>query len=634
MPVVMGTAGHIDHGKTSLVLALTGVDCDRLVEEKRRGITIELGFAYLDLPDGSRLGVVDVPGHERFVKNMVAGAQGIDFVLLTVAADEGVMPQTREHVEVCTLLGVPQGLVALTKADMVDEELLELAAEDVREELVGTFLDGAPIIPVSSRTGEGVEEVRAAVLETASDVAEVKRTDLARLPVDRVFTLRGHGTVVTGALIGGELRLGEDVEVSPGGLASKVRGIQSHGDSLEKIEAGRRTALNLQGLEVEDLQRGDVVCRPGTLFPSQVLDLELACLSSSPRPLRHRREIHLHHGSRELLARIHLLDRDQLEPGETGLAQARYANPIPAVRGDRVVLRGFSPLRTVAGGRVLSPLGADERRKADRLARLQALQKADARETVLIQLQAAGSAGLDMRRLITLSGENSRDLAAIMDDLSNRGRVLRFDAEAGRYAHIEAVEAMERRLADFVREYHETNPARPGPGRGELAQAAGPRTPPKLLQAVLNRLLKRGELEQAREAYRVPGFEPSAVGDAAALREAVLSAYQEGGWTPPMVKEVLAKTSAKPAEAAEVLRLLAQQGELVKIKEDLFFSRQAWEEIRAKVAEYFAEHEEMAPGDFRDLTSLSRKYAIPLLEHLDKERVTVRVGDKRLARKR
>ncbi|MDK2955526.1 MAG: selenocysteine-specific elongation factor [Desulfovibrionales bacterium] len=634
MPVVMGTAGHIDHGKTSLVRALTGVDCDRLAEEKRRGITIELGFAYLDAPDGSRLGIVDVPGHERFVKNMVAGAQGIDFVLLTVAADEGVMPQTREHVEICGLLGVPKGLVALTKSDMVDAELLELATEDVREELAGTFLDGAPIIPVSSRTGQGLEDVRQALFDIAANVAQAKRSDLFRLPVDRVFTLRGHGTVVTGTLLGGGLAVGEEVEVSPRGLMSKARGIQSHGSALEIAEAGSRVALNLQGLEVEDLDRGDVICRPGTLFPSTSMDLELTCLKSSPRPLRHRKEIHLHHGARETMARIYFLDRDKLEPGETALAQARFEAPIPAVRGDRVVLRGFSPLRTVAGGRVLSPLGAVERRKSERLARLQSLRDADAARTALIQLEGRGEAGLDLRELAVLTGADSSELSKIMADLSNRGQVLRFDQEAGRYVHATALANIEEKLKNFVARHHEANPSKPGPSRGELAQAAGLETASKLLQTALARLVRKKDLEQVQEAYRLPGFEPSAVGDAAALRELVLSAYTQAGWTPPSLKEVLARAGARPAQATDVMRLLTQQRELVKVKEELFFSRRAWEEIRAEVEAYFADNQELAPSDFRDLTHLSRKYTIPLLEFLDKERVTVRVGDKRILRKR
>lgn len=633
MPVVMGTAGHIDHGKTSLVRALTGVDCDRLAEEKRRGITIELGFAHLDAPDGSRMGVVDVPGHERFVKNMVAGAHGIDFVLLTVAADEGVMPQTREHVEICSLLGVPKGMVALTKADMVDAELLELAAEDVREQLAGTFLDGAPIIPVSSRTGEGVEDVRQALFDLAANVSAARRSDLLRLPVDRVFTLRGHGTVVTGTLLGGRLVVGEEVEVCPRGLTSKVRSIQSHGSTIETAEAGGRVALNLQGLEVEDLNRGDVICRPGTLFPCASLDLELTCLKSSPRPLRHRKEIHLHHGAKETMARIYLLDRDRLQPGETALAQARFESPIPAVRGDRVVLRGFSPLRTVAGGRVLSPLGTVERRKNARLAKLRSLQGADARQTALIHMETRGAAGLDLRELATLTGADSSGLAKIMDGLSNRGQALRFDHEANRYVHAAVLADLEEKLVAFAALRHETNPSKPGPSRGELAQAAGGEVPAKLLQTALARLVRRKALEQVQEAYRLPGFEPSAVGDAAALREGLLQAYTQAGWTPPSLKEALAQTGAQPAQATDVLRLLTQQGDLVKVKEDLFFSRPAWEEIKARVKAYFTQKQEMAPSDFRDLTRLSRKYAIPLLERLDKERVTVRVGDKRILRK-
>ena len=334
MPVIMGTAGHIDHGKTTLVKALTGIDCDRLAEEKKRGITIELGFAFLDLPNGSRLGIIDVPGHERFVKNMVAGAAGIDFVLLVIAADEGIMPQTREHLDICTLLGVRTGLVALTKTNMVDADWLAMVTEDVRDGLAGSFLADAPIYPVSAHTGTGLPELRQALAGLAERFAPKRRSDLARLPIDRVFTLKGHGTVVTGTLIAGTFRVGEAVRLFPSDKNSKIRSLQSHGEAVEESPAGRRTAVNLASLEVENIERGEVLARPGTLFPDRSWEVELTCLGSAPRGIKHRTEVHFHHGTREILARVHLLDRDRLDPGETAVCQIRFPEPMfPGIQG-------------------------------------------------------------------------------------------------------------------------------------------------------------------------------------------------------------------------------------------------------------------------------------------------------------
>ena len=353
MSIVMGTAGHIDHGKTTLIKALTGIDCDRLKDEKKRGITIELGFAYLDLPNGVRLSIVDVPGHEKFVKNMVAGAMGIDFVLLTVAADEGIMPQTREHIEICKLLGIEQGIVAITKIDMVDEELLELAIEDVKDYLKDTFLKNAPIIPVSSHTGEGIDALTTALLDMVNNIKGKKSSDIFVLPIDRVFTLKGHGTVITGTLVSGEITVGERVMVYPDKKISKVRHIQVHGETVEKVGSGRRTAINLANLEVEDIRRGEILARPDTLFPSLAWDVKISCLSSSPRPILNRKEVHFHHGTIETLARIYLLDRDKLEPGEQGYAQVKFSHPMVGLFGDRFVIRSFSPLRTIGGGEII-----------------------------------------------------------------------------------------------------------------------------------------------------------------------------------------------------------------------------------------------------------------------------------------
>ena len=377
MALFLGTAGHIDHGKTSLVRALTGIDCDRLEEEKRRGITIELGFAWVPMPGGERLGIVDVPGHERFVKNMVAGAAGVDFVMLVIAADEGVMPQTREHLEICSLLGIRHGFVALTKVDMVDADWLELVQEDVRTFLQGTFLEGAPIFPVSSSTGQGIPALREHILACASSLPPRHGSDIFRLPVDRVFTLKGHGTVITGTVISGAVSEGDELCFMPGALPTRARSLQRHGSSVEMVRAGERCAVNVQGLEVTDIHRGNTLCRPDTLFPSRRWLVRLQCLKSAPRPLRQRTEVHFHHATQECAARVVFFDRDRLAPGDSCLAELRFSSDMVGVFGDHCVLRAYSPLRTVAGGTIVSPLppllrrkDPDFQNKLDLLARL------------------------------------------------------------------------------------------------------------------------------------------------------------------------------------------------------------------------------------------------------------------------
>ncbi|MFW5735433.1 MAG: selenocysteine-specific translation elongation factor, partial [Oceanidesulfovibrio sp.] len=486
-PLVMGTAGHIDHGKTALVRALTGIDTDRLREEKKRGITIELGFAHLDLAPDLRVSVVDVPGHEKFVKNMVAGATGIDFVLLVVAADEGVMPQTREHLEICQLLGVGSGLVAITKADLVDAELLELAMEDVRGALAGTFLDEAVMIPVSSHTGEGLDALRAAVVELVQGYAPERRSDLARLPVDRVFTMKGHGTVVTGTLVSGELAIGDEVRLYPRDTRSKVRGLQSHGATVERAAAGRRTAVNLAGVEVEDIERGQVVAKPGTLFPTTAWDLEITCLSSSPRPLKHRTEAHFHHGSSERMARFYFFDREVLEPGDTALCQVRFSEPVSAVYADRFVVRSFAPLRTVAGGRVVNPFGRRTRRRAEDMAAVRKLAEATGEELAVAQLERSGEGGLSFAELMAATNMESRNLDKSLQSLCGKRQALLFDKDERRYAAQTVAETLWARAAEFLAAFHEREPAAVGVSRGALSQAMGRKVPAKLSHALVER---------------------------------------------------------------------------------------------------------------------------------------------------
>jgi len=646
MPVIMGTAGHIDHGKTTLIKALTGIDCDRLAEEKKRGITIELGFAFLDLGTGedagtetglddeSRLGIVDVPGHEKFVKNMVAGATGVDFVMLVIAADEGIMPQTREHLEICQLLGVGSGLVVLTKADMVDAEWLEMVKDEVAAWLEPTFLGNAPVVPVSSHTGQGLGELKDALRTLMAGFTPGRRSDLFRLPVDRVFTMKGHGTVVTGTMISGSLSVGEEVRLYPGDVRSKVRGLQSHGATVQTARAGRRTAVNLHGLEVDDIRRGDVLARPDTLFPAEVWDMELTMLDSARRPLKHRKEVHFHHGAREVLARIYLLDRDELKPGETAVCQVRFTEPLAGVYGDRVVLRSFSPLRAFAGGRVIGPRGHKVKRFSPQVEALAALAHDSPEVVAEAQLELAGPQGLSFGELLTMTNLESKALEKALGVLGGQQKAILFDREARRYAGGKLVQQLTDGLLDWLAAFHRKDSMKPGVQRGELGSSWGKGVPPKLFHFILERLLKKGDVVAEQELLRLKGHAVSLASDQEAVRTALEAAYRQGGATPPNLKDVLEPLGLTARQVAPVLKLLQDQGELVRVKDDMYYHGPALGGIREAIVGFFETHTEMSAPDFKELTGLSRKYLIPVLEYFDKEKLTVRVGDVRHFRKR
>ena len=634
MPVIMGTAGHIDHGKTSLIKALTGINCDRLAEEQKRGITIELGFAYLDLNPQLRLGIIDVPGHERFVKNMVSGAAGIDFVLLVIAADEGIMPQTREHLEICSLLGIRAGLVALTKTDMVEEEWLELVREEVQAYLGGTFLEGAPIVPVSAHTGAGLEELKSHIAELSSTFAPDRRSDLFRLPVDRVFTMKGHGTVVTGTSISGALRLGEDIEIVPSGHSSKVRGLQVHGAAAEVARAGERTAVNLYGLEVAELERGEVLAHPQTLFPSPVWDVEMSCLSSSPNPLKHRTEVHFHHGSREILAKLFFLDRDKLEPGDTAVCQVRFPRPLPGVFGDRCIVRSFSPLQTVAGGRIINPLGRKVRRHSKDFETLSGLGAMSGEELLLAQLRLAGRAGLTVAELRIMTDMESKLLDKTLQVLGGRQLAFQFDREDKRFVGADVLDGLAGECLVYLGDYHRREPMRQGLSRAELISGFGRGMHPKLVHFLVERLVKSGQVVLEGDILRLPDHVVSLASDQSGLRALMETSYMQSGFMPPTTKAFLEENGLTAKDVAQMYRLLMEEGVLIKVSEEFYYAKTAMDEIIGRVRGFFESNQEMGPQDFRDLTELTRKFAIPVLEYLDKEKITMRIGDKRQIRKR
>lgn len=647
MAVVLGTAGHIDHGKTSLVRALTGIDCDRLEEEKRRGITIELGFAWADMPNGERLGIVDVPGHERFVRNMVAGASGVDFVMLVIAADEGVMPQTREHLEICSLLGIRRGFVALTKIDMVDEDWLALVTEDVRQFLSGTFLEGAPIFPVSASTGQGLDALKNYVFDSVKKMPSREGADIFRLPVDRVFTLRGHGTVVTGTVASGAVEAGEEICIQPQGTLSRARSLQCHGESAEVVRAGRRCAMNVQGMEVDDIRRGDVICRPGTLFPSRRWLVRLSCLASAPRPLRQRTEVHFHHGTRECAARVRFYDRDRLAPGESCLAELRFSEDMIGLFGDHCVLRAYSPLRTVAGGLVISPLPPELRardpQRNDKLALLARLPELAAPDYITAHtvadlaraaLELSGPAGTDIPHLQVLTGLAATPLHKRLLDMASRGDVLCWDKENRAWISSVGLQRLLDACVARAGECHRKEPLKPAISQGALCAGWSAGLPPKLVQKVLELALKKELLVREGDGLRLPSHKVNLGGDEERLRSRLLEAHEKAGMTPPNLREVLEQLEVTEKQAAPVLRLLCEEKRLVRLKDGLYCSRMAVDEVLDKVRTWFTEHDDLDVGGLKTLLGLSRKYLIALLEYMDREKITVRVGDKRQYRGR
>lgn len=639
MSLVMGTAGHIDHGKTSLIKALTGIQCDRLAEEQKRGITIELGFAYFDLPEKNgqkiRMGIIDVPGHEKFVKNMVAGANGIDFVLMVIAADEGVMPQTREHLEICSLLNIRDGIIALTKKDTVDAEFLELAKEDIREFVKGSFLENAPIFPVSSFTGEGLEELKQAIAEKNYVLQPKRRNNIFRLPVDRVFSLKGYGTLITGTLLSGAANVGDEVSIMPKNLPSKIRSIQNHGQSVEKALAGNRTSVNLANVEVSDINRGDIVSFPGTLFPSLRWLVSLHCLSSSPRGLRHRSEIHFHHGTKEVMAKLYLKDRDVLDPGETCLCEARFSEPMCGVFGDKCVLRSFSPLQTVAGASVLNPLPDFPKLKAvadeEKLFALEEafLDAEKAADAVYVQLTVGNGKGIGIKQLTVLCNLDEKNLDKALQQLLVQKRCVLFDKENRVYLADRYLADYERAMLAKVKEYHEKEPLKQYmPKASLLAQFE----PPKLAYFLLERLNRQNMILINEDGVCLKDHSVELQSHQKDLKTELLEEFEKNPLNPPLLKELQEKFP-RSKELQNVLYLLVQEKKLLKISDSMYFLASVMDGILTRMIAFFKENQDMSPSDFKEISQgLTRKYVIPVLEYFDKERITIRVGDVRKLR--
>ena len=628
MHVVIGTAGHIDHGKSALVKALTGYDPDRLKEEKERGMTTDLGFAFL----GDNVTIIDVPGHEKFVRHMLAGASTIDLVLLVVAADDGVMPQTREHFDICRLMGINQGLVAITKADMVEEDWLELVRQDVGELVEGTFLEGAPVHVVSSTKGDGIPALREAIDGLVAEVKPKPDRGVFRQPVDRCFTIKGFGTVVAGTVLSGHCRVGDKVELLPRQQAVRVRGIQRHGKAVKETVLGDRAALNLQGVEKSSVERGNMLATPGYYTPTEMFNATLFLLSTAGRELKNMTRVRVHIGTSEVMARVVLLDARQLEPGKDAVVQVRLESPVVCDWGDRYVIRSYSPQHTIGGGVVLEA-GAGKERRFDEatVARLRAQASGDTAtvlEQHLVKCEYEARQPKDLVRDLALAQD---EVDRLLADLSDGDRVHRFRFEGHDYVvHARNRDRARRSVVTALEEFHRENPVRLGPKRPELREKAGRGLSVPLFHTVVGELVSVGELVEEQGKLRLKGHEIRLKEDEQKLFDRVAEEFEDGGFTPPGIDGVL--QGAKDRTAGKVKTALLETGTLVDLGESVLMHRDAVAKARGLVEEMFRSQPELSASEIRQKLNTTRRYLIPLLNHFDSTGLTQRRGDKRVLR--
>lgn len=623
---VVGTAGHIDHGKSALVKALTGIDPDRLEEEQRRGMTIDLGFAHFDLPSGRRVGIVDVPGHERFVKNMLAGATGIDLVLLVIAADEGVMPQTREHVDILRFLLVRQGIIVLNKVDLVtDTSWLGLVKDDVRALVAGTALETAPIVEVSAKTGQGIPVLVETMDRMLTDVRARDTDAPARLPIDRAFVIAGFGLIVTGTLWSGRIAPGDTLEVLPQGQKVRVRGVQSHGQAVAEGVAGSRVAVNLVGIEKDEVARGDSLCSPDSFRPSDLIDVRMRLLAAAS-PVPHRARIRLHLGSDEAIGRLILLDRSRVDPGNEATAQIRLDRSVVAAAGDSFVIRRYSPMATIGGGEVIDAHPPARRRSAASVAAIEQISAAGIPQRVEAAVQSAGRRGATVEDLAKDLSVGRTQVDAAILDLGHNSRLLE---ERGRLYHRNVADGLAAAILREVDAHHASAPWRVGIPREELKAKAFGTGDDRFYARLLSELITSGKIEETRDFVRRPGFSPPMDAKVTEMRAWIVQMLQEGRFAPPGAGEIAKKVGSSDA-FDRVLRALQDEGEVVEVGSGIFFHREALEEIKQTVVDEIKRHGNISVATLRDSLGTSRKYALAVLEYFDSLKLTRRIGDTRV----
>ncbi len=642
--IILGTAGHIDHGKTSLVKALTGIDADRLKEEKERGITIDIGFASYGFPDGTRLGIVDVPGHERLIKNMLAGVGGIDIVMLVIAANEGIMPQTREHLMICDLLKIKRGLVAVTKIDIAEKEWLELVVDDIKEYIRGTFLEGCPIVPVSSVTGENLNDLIGELAKIASEVEEKSPEGLFRLPVDRVFTMKGLGTVLTGTLLSGKVNQNDEVEIFSGGtsaknwegIRTKVRGIQCYNKHVSIAVAGQRTALNLQGVEKKSIARGDVVSIPDALRPCYMIDGKFLLLKEASKFLKNRARIRFYTGTKEVMGRIILLDRERLEPGDNAYVQFRLEEPIFALAGDRYIVRFYSPVETIGGGTILdtNPLKYRRKKMGVVIKNLEVLEKGSLSEKLSLQILKQGVRGEDIEGLRSWIDEIPTTVEEAIEQSLQSKEIVLVDKGKKHYVHRDIFGRLKEEVLSELDSFHKKNPLKFGISKEEIRNKMGNDLPQKLVEAVLKGLEKGNDIVVEKSIVRLASFEIRLESDQEDLKERILKFYKNGGVQPPLVEEIYKDLRIDSRKMGDLISILLKEEKLVKIDSSLCFYREVFDKVKEMTIRYLTKNKKMTVADLRNMIKTTRKYAVPLCEYFDSINLTIRTGDERVLREK
>ncbi len=633
--IIIGTAGHIDHGKTTLIRAITGRNTDRLKEEQDRGISIELGFTYFDLPSGQRAGIIDVPGHERFIRNMLAGVIGIDIVLLVVAADEGIMPQTREHLAILDMLGIKKGFVVLTKSDLVEEEWLEMVEEDILESVKGTFLENAPIIPASSTKSIGIDKIISLIDEMTLSLEDKNLDDMPRLPVDRVFTISGFGTIVTGTLLAGKLSSQDEVEIYPEGIKTRIRSLQVHDEDTKVAYAGQRVAINLAGVKKNELHRGSLIGPLDSMVPTMMLDVKVKLLKSLDRPIMNRTRLKLYIGTEEVLCRLILLDRESLEKGEEAFAQLRLEESLVAKRGDRFILRFYSPMFTIGGGEVIEA-NPEKKKRFDEDIIEELLIKEEGNQTAIVEhlIKEKGSLFLSLKELSKEAAMLEEQLQNESTKLEEDGLVYTFKLSKDTYPlHKENYLKLLENIKNLIIDYHNTYPLRQGISKEEVRSKFLRKAKPKLAEAIIDLMVEKEELNKYNEVLSLKDFKPIFTKDQEMIKTKIISEYLQKDMSPPKKEDLLSLSLGKDEEIEEIFISMVSKGDIIKISEDVFLLPESLDKAINLARDYINKNESISVAEFRDLINSNRKVAIALLEYLDQMKITKRNGEKRILAK-
>ncbi|OQY01090.1 MAG: selenocysteine-specific translation elongation factor [Desulfobacteraceae bacterium 4572_130] len=636
--IILGTAGHIDHGKTSLIKALTGIETDRLKEEKLRGITIELGFASITLPKGELVGIVDVPGHEKFVKNMVAGASGIDIVAMVIAADEGVMPQTKEHMDICNLMGIKYGFIALTKIDLVDDkELMELVLEDIKEFTQNTFLENAPVIALSSTTGKGLDDFVKTLDKIYHKIPERVFSPIFRLPVDRVFSMKGFGTVITGTIVSGKINVGDNIMIFPLMTTSKVRGIQVHGKSVNKVSAGTRTAINFQGLDKESVNRGDVLSTPHTLRLSYMVDCEFSYLSTNPKPIKSRTKIRFHCGTREILGNLILLDREELISGEKACVQIRLESEVCCVKDDRFVIRSYSPIKTLGGGKILNPVPLKHKIFDKKIITgLNNLVLSDFEKSLLFFIDQGKYFGTSFTRLKIMTNLSDKKLDIILQKMLASKKIILADKEKRIYVHYDIFKSFSLDIISCLEKYHKANPLKEGMSKQELKSKFRflKHGKTKIFSIAITKLVKNKKIIHQENIIKLENHKIALKIDQKEIKKKISLIYKNAGLKPPFFRTICKDITLDEKNGKDVLYMLIDEKIIIKTKDDLYFNFKAVAKLEKTLVSFLQKAKEITTPQFKDMAGVSRKFVIPLIEYFDSINLTIRIGDTRQLRQK